>query len=253
LSDTAGQKSILALHRGSTTPLEQILFNKINLFSVVYQHPKVRAAEAMFHGILEYIRDNHLSIESRSLEFSSDFLWITDDRFFGAALSIPSDDPLHRMIHDILYRRHFVRALTISHDTVDIKKHSVAYQQILNLVHPKDKDCHDERRAVAREIWDKAGRPHTPHHIWLDLPPTPRKGEADNVYVCMPGRDLIPLSEIFPLDYWSEFYTTYKWRGHVFCPPDCQVEVHKAAVQVLEERFGIQFNKYAAELSHIDT
>jgi HD superfamily phosphohydrolase len=246
--DSARKTRILTLHQSSATPLEQILFNKINLFTVVYQHPKVRAAESMFQGVIEYIRANGARrMCGRKLESATDYLWMTDDRFFGEALRRRPDNPLHGMIHDILYRRLFVRALTISNDTV--QGPPSAYQQLRQL-NQSDASAYDERRQLAREIWEEADRPHSSHHIWLDLPADPPVREADKIFVRTASGGLTKLT--FPLNYWASLYATHKWHGHVFCPPDCQQDVYDASKVVLRRRFGIEFKKSAGESSHVE-
>ena len=67
----------------------------------------------------------------------------------------------------------------------------------------------------------------------------------------MPSGDLRKLSDLFSLSHWSEQYAEHRWRGHVFCPADCQKQVHDAAVQVIKSKYGLEFNEFAAQLSHI--
>lgn len=249
--ESGGKRArILTLHR-EATPLEQILFNKVNLFSVVYQHPKVRAAECMFRGVVEHVHENGLELAGRKLGLATDFLWVTDDRLFAAALELPARDPLHQMIHAMLYRRHFVRALTISKGTIDLEGNEAGYHELRKLNHRRDWTCHQERRRLARAIWEAAGRPHTPQHIWLDLPPDPPIGEADRTFVRMPSGELRKMTDFFPLQYWASLYVNHKWRGHVFCPADCQARVHEAAKSVFRDEFGLGFNALAKELSHV--
>lgn len=257
IEDTTSAK-ILTLSQNSATPLEQIIFNKINLFSVVYHHPKVRAGECMLKGLIEYVKENRESIAGKSLDKATDFLWLTDDVLFSEALKRNEKDPLHKMIHDIVYRRLFVRALTICTDTVEgmeEEKGNPDYWALREL-NEKTKECHEELRSVAEEIWRAAGKPHTKHHIWLDLPHDPPTSEADRVYVRYPvkeppGYSLRKLSELFPLNYWVLLYTQHKWRGHVFCPRDCQQKVYRAAKKVLGDKYHLRFKKSAGEISHV--
>ena len=240
--------NILTLHQSSVVTLEQILFNKINLFSVVYQHPKVRAAECMFQAVVGLIQENRGTMAGRSLQKATDFLWLTDSTFFAEALKLAKDHPLHRIIHDILYRRHLVRALTINKDTHEDDK--TAYRELRRLNHNSEEDvC--ERRQLAAEIWDKAGRPCENHELWVDLPPSPGLGGADHTYVRAPSKELRKLTSFFPINYWNESYMSYKWRGHVFCPDHCQQAVYVAAKEVLGEKFGLKFKKLAGALSHV--
>jgi len=241
-------KRILTLHQACAAPLEQILFSKLNLFSIVYQHPKVRAAECMFQGVIELIRNSNIEIDKKNLKKATDFLWITDDRFFAEALKRKKSDLLHQMIHNILYRRLLVRALTISMDTVT--KTGKRYHELRQL-NQKTKQVYDLRRALARKIWIKAGKPHSPYEIWVDLPPEPPIGSADQTYVRTPSGLPRKLSDLFPIHYWSLLYISHKWRGHVFCPHDCQQEIYEAAKKVLKSEYGLTFKKSAGELSHV--
>jgi HD superfamily phosphohydrolase len=231
-------------------PLEQILFNKVNLFTVVYQHPKVRAAECMFHAVIRKIQETDLALGPRKPRNATDFLWLTDNTFFAEALRYPSDREIHRMIHSILYRRHLVRALTISEELHE--SDPIAFFELRRLNHNSPEDV-TARSDLARAIWEKAGKPCEQHEVWLDLPPNPSLGAADNTFVRTPSRRLRKLTEFFPMNYWNESYMSYKWRGHVFCPRGSQQAIYAAAKNVFDERFGLRFKPLAGEISHVPT
>lgn len=117
IGETEGGVKVLTLHQASVAPLEQVLFSKVNLFAIVYQHPKVRAAERMFHSIIETAQKSPETIQftasGRQLDLNraTDYLWLTDEIFFAEALMRKRDDAIHKRLHDIRYRRLFVRAL----------------------------------------------------------------------------------------------------------------------------------------------
>lgn len=239
---------ILTLHQSSATPLEQIMFNKINLFTVVYQHPKVRAAECMFEGVLNYLEKTGEGIQGRKLEKASDYLWITDESFFSEALRRPEDDQVHRMIHQILYRRLLLRAITISADTVEAKDGNYFELRRLN---QRGSEARAERRELAKQIWEEAKKPCPLEHIWVDLPADPPTGGADQTYVRTSAGKLRRLSDLFPIHYWSNLYVSYKWRGHVFCPAECQQLIYKTTREVFKTRFNLDFKISAGEASHV--
>jgi len=247
--NSADQRTILTLHQASATPLEQILFSKINLFQVVSQPPKVRAAECMFQAAVDRVHEeDRYHIAGRKLQSASDFLWLTDSTFFAEALRRRPDDELHQMIHDILYRRHHVRALTITHDTHE--SDPAAYHELRRLNHNSEED-QQIRKQYAAEIWHEAGEPCEPYQVWLDLPPNPTLSGADDTYVRTSAGNLRKLTDLFPMHYWIEFYMDYKWRGHVFCPHHCQQGVYEAARRVFEAKLGLKFTKLAGESSHV--
>lgn len=248
-------EEVLTLHQASVSPLEQILFSKANLFSVVYQHPKVRAAEKMFQAVIESVQmseDQYFHISEKELKFrrATDFLWVTDEGFFSEALRRPAVDPLHKRIHDIRYRRFLVRALTISHDTIS-DKCEAEYLQLRKL-NQASEGAYKAKRALAQEIINaaKLNGKVSLSDVWVDIPKDPTFGEADRTIVRTSANSLRKVSEIFPIHYWSEFYQKYKWRGHVFCPSEYQQEIHEAALKVFAEK-GLQFKKSAGEVSHV--
>lgn len=247
-------RTILTLHQACVSPLEQILLAKMTLFAVVYQHPKVRAAECMFRSAMDMIRARSGEAGIPRLACASDFLWLTDGQFFGLADRLAKDDPLHGLLHDILYRRHLVRALTISQDTIENlatdPKQKIGYHELRQLNHVNEAD-HGERRTIAEAIWERAGKPCPLHMIHLDMPPDAGTGGADHTFVNTGGGNYRKLTELFPINYWLEMFSVHKWRGHVFCPQFCQAKVSGAAVAVLADLFGLKFNRLAMELSHV--
>ncbi len=248
-------EEVLTLHQASVAPLEQILFSKANLFSIVYQHPKVRAAEKMFHGVIESVQNNdgqHFQIGERKIKFkrATDFLWVTDEGFFSEALRRKADDPLHKKIHDIRYRRLLVRALTISHDTIS-PKCTGEYLQLRKL-NQSSPDTYKAKREIALSIIEAAGLKGKldPFDVWVDIPKDPKFGEADRTIVRTPSGKTRKASDFFPIHYWSELYQKYKWRGHVFCPAQHQQKIHDASVEVFKDS-GLCFQKLAGEVSHV--
>jgi len=258
-SDTGTQDKVLTLHQASVAPLEQILFSKINLFAVVYQHPKVRAAEKMFQAVIESAQEDptkyyfRASGKTLDLRRASDFLWMTDEVFFSEALRRKRDDPLHKRVHDIRYRRFLVRALTISNDTIDERSKSGFLQ--LRKLNQRGAVTYRAKRELAAEIVKAAGLSRTisSKDVWVDLPSDPQFGEADRTFVRTSSGNLRKVSEIFPIHYWTELYKAHKWRGHVFCLLEHQQRIHEAALEVFMKNFGLRFKLSAGEASHVPT
>lgn len=251
---------VLTLHQASVAPLEQILFSKISLFAVVYQHPKVRAAEKMFQAVIEWVRENEggksFNVAGRQLDLgcATDFLWLTDEAFFSEALRRPQYDQLHKRIHDIRYRRFLVRALTISNDTIPYECREDYLQ--LRKLNQSNNETYVAKRNIAKEIIKAANLEGKLDSldVWIDLPSDPSFGEADRTFVRTASHgELRKVSDLFPINYWSEMYRNYKWRGHVFCPVEYQQQIHEAALEVFKNQFDIKFKLSAGETSHVQT
>ena len=115
----------LVVLQGGVTALEQVFFAKMVLTATVYQHHKVRACDCMFAGIIEYMRENGITLGIRDKQLAfyspSDFLWLTDDEFLSYGFRT-DDNHLHELIHNLYFRRLLKRALIISSPTVNIEE-----------------------------------------------------------------------------------------------------------------------------------
>jgi HD superfamily phosphohydrolase len=228
----------------------------MNLFATVYQHPKVRAAEMMFQAVIEAAKNDPericFQVSGRALDLNraTDYLWLTDEVFFSEALRRNREDPLHRMLHDIRFRRFFVRALTISNDTVDPQCQE-AFLQLRKLNQP-GVWTHEAKRSLAKEILTASGLEDQIGigQIWVDLPGDPSFGEAERTLVRTETGALRKIGDLFAVHYWSELYRKHKWRGHVFCPLEYQQRVHEAALEVFKGH-GITFKRSAGETAHV--
>lgn len=267
-----GQKGrLLTLHQSSVAPLEQILFSKINLFAIVYQHPKVRAAENMFHAAMELIREqpsvfSPVDGEKLTFEFATDYLWLTDEIFYAGALSTKKNNKIHRIIHDIRYRRLFVRALTISNDTVVLdntdsktgdRRSDEAGDDQSNIGYARFKtmnqntiEKYQERRELAEEICKEAGIDNI-NNVWVDVPRDPKFSEANKTLVRTADDDYRPISKLFPIEYWVDLFKAHKWRAHIFCQRKDQKKVYKAAIKVLDKNYGMKLKKSAGSISRV--
>lgn len=254
------KERILTLHQASVAPLEQILFSKINLFSIVYQHPKVRAAEKMFQAVIEDIQngsnaENSFNSSGRvlTLKKAVDFLWLTDETFFSEALRRRQEDGLHKRIHAIQYRRLLVRALTISNDTIE-RECSAGYAQLRKL-NQRGPATYRARRelaeAIVKEACSKNRIQIDVKDVWVDIPGDPAYGEADRTFVKTAAGGMRKVSDLFPVHYWSDLFQKHKWRAHVFCPASVQQQVYEAALVVFRKQYKIRFKKSAGESAHV--
>lgn len=218
--------------------LEQIVFNKMLLFSTVYHHQKVKAFDCMFQSVFEYINQNNICLKYKdkelSFELPTDFLWFTDTEFMATGLHI--DDELHRLIHNVLYRRPLKRAVVINRKTVEDCDNlaDILYTTVNKAERKK------ELRELANNIWEDAGKPCSKHDVWIDMPKPPNFEEAISTHVrtdrTNPDTGLERLSEFFPINPWTEQYKAHKLKGHVFAPEDCVDKIAKSAKKIFEER-----------------
>lgn len=233
--------------------LEQIIFNKMLLYSLVYHHQKVKACDCMLKGVFECTRENGLGLTFRGVEKGfhepSDYLWFTDLDMLSEGQRTTNKE-LHHLLHNILYRRTLKRAAVISRKTIATGDALLLLSTGANWA-----EREEERRQIAREIWKRAGSPCSPHEVWVDMPSPPKFKEASSTYVRTAGsetdQNAEPLTEFFPVSQWTEQYNIHKLKGHVFSPDHCVEAIAKAARTVLADR-GLVLNDDAFRFCKLD-
>jgi len=112
--------------------IEQIIFNKMLLYSTIYHHHKVQAMDCMFKGVFEYIMENkiEINIQGTKKEINSpvDFLYLVDHDLFTLAKDV-DNDILKRLIKNIQKRNLLKRALVINQGSIKKKTEELSISQ----------------------------------------------------------------------------------------------------------------------------
>lgn len=229
--------------------VEQVLFNKMLLYTSVYHHHKVRTLECMLCSFFEAALDNNLEINGRPFDRVTDFLSVADPDILTLE---GKPEELKPFIERILNRALLKRALVISRNTVKepkgLRKDDpvMPYQDLLSLQE-------DPRRIrYLRElIVQEADTELTPYDVWIDLPKNPSFKEASHTLVKITDEKRRKLHRIIPMNRWLIGYEENKWKGHVFCPPFYQYrrKVNEAALKVFRRELNLEFNNFATELA----
>ena len=236
----------LKVKTGGIVTLEQILFNKIQSFSRIYHHHKVRSAECIIRGALEIIKDRNLQIAGRKLDKAVDFLNLSDRDI----LYLNDKEPeLREYLKRFSKRDLFKRALVISSDTVKWPK-GKGYNTLKEL----SEDRYQKTRQLRSLLVEALGNKLSIYEIWVDLPKSPHTMDsAQTIIQDGPNSASRKLSEHFPADQWLDTYQSGKWQGHVFCPSDPKIRhlVNEKAKEVFFDVYGIEFTNFATDWAKI--
>ena len=240
-----------------TTPLTQIMFNKMLLFTGIYHHHKVRAVDCMLWAIFELAAERESKVGGRKIKGTPDFLYLTDDAVLTPALT--NDPDIRSIIRAVRQRRLWKRALVIARRTVPPEMHENAGPTVKPLFPGFMKLAGNApqkirmRRSLAVEIWEEAKRPCEKHEVWLDVPTLPSMDESKQMWIKPPG-DALPetLGEFIPISQWVELYGSHKWQAHVFCPEGVRQTIAVAAERVLEKRFELTFLPTARQYAGVE-
>lgn len=210
----------LVLSRAGMTALEHIVQSKLQLAAAVYNHPKVRATDAMFQRFMRYMhsKSGQLGDSPFRLATPLDFLKYNDVDFLNENLH--QDAYLKRVVRMLKTRELPVRVIEISNFTMDKGLAEIAMNVLAGK--PKDKSATEE--ALAKLIYEKLtseglAKGYAVEDIIVDLPYLPSLNEASKTWLMLPGGEKVQANARFKTDDWLAAYNMNKWRGHVFCPP----------------------------------
>jgi HD superfamily phosphohydrolase len=244
------QSGLQTLVLSGPLPLERILFSKMLLYTTIYHHQKVKAADCMVEGLLEYVHETEgASILGYSFKDPIDFLRVSDTDLFSAHASSATDPFKKKTICNLISRNLLQRCLVLSRETVDNYGSEGYYH--LNKLSKSPKQLRELRQKIVDNL--PSGTNCNIHEVWLCLPEQPSLREASQTLALLAGeKEPVKLNDIFPLDGWLRAFSDNKWKGYVFAPAHAQSAVHKSAREVLES-LGLRLNAKSSAYAHVES
>jgi HD superfamily phosphohydrolase len=229
--------------------LEQILFNKVLLFSTIYHHHKVRALVCMIKGIFEILQEKEIQIDDHTFTNVTDFLTI-DDYYLLSRLKFIDTPDLVKRVKDIENRKLLKRALVISKQYVENPKD---YQILIK--HAEKPEALRELRELIVDEVSRKGEECSVYDVWIDLPEPVSLREPSQCFIKLRKGTYTTLNKVFPTEWWLRAYEEIKWRGHVFCPPRTQLRklISEASRKVFNRELGVSFTEDSVRFAKIPT
>lgn len=232
----------------SPLPLERLLFSKVLLYTTLYHHQKVLAADCMVSGMLEYIqRSDTPPFKGRKFTEVMDFLSFTDYEILRMNREPDKHDFVNSILRDLSCRNLWQRCLVISRETVDNYDSHAPY--LINRLSQSPTEMLKLREAIYQRLSGSCQL--SIHELWVAVPEQPSLREATQTLAVLPGeREPVKLNDIFPLDGWLRAFSDNKWKGYIFGPSKLQKEICRAATGVLED-YGLRLNKKSVAYARV--
>jgi HD superfamily phosphohydrolase len=226
----------LSVDMSGVTTLEQIIFNKMMLFSTIYHHQKIRSAECLVISIFQELGVNKIKINDIVLDSAAKFLFLTDDDIYSLAKQ--KMGLVSTFAKDLCLRVLPKRALVISPKTMD----SDNIDAIMGMCERPD-DIMLIREAIAEET-ENMGSPISVNAIWVDIPHTPnfKEGILWPIKSSSEPLGFLTLRQVFPVTDWVKAFSQNKWKGYIFTKPSAREVVCEAARRVLSNSYQISIN-----------
>lgn len=213
---------------GGVTVLEQVLFNKMLLFSSVYNHHKVRGSFLMIASLLQEMRNRKWTVNGIRLKSAVDFLRLDE---YGLLSPKQGRKELEARIKRLRERILLKRALVIAPQAL---QGYPSQQAFFELSRQRSK-----RSALELELAQKAGC----DTVFVDFPPIPRFDEIGEQSMIKLSEDTaVPLSKLYPAAGWTKGYSEYRRRDYVLASSGYEQTVAELALALFAER-GIKLKK----------
>jgi len=216
-------ESFICVDIGGATVLEQILFNKMLLFSSVYDHHKVRASFRMVASLLQEMRDQQWSVNDICLKSAVDFLRLDE---YGLLSPKHTSEELTVRVRNLRERILPRRALVITPQAlIGGGKSEEAFFELGQQP--------SKINAMEKELAQKAGC----DTVFIDFPPRPHVEKIGEQSMVRFSRDTAePLSKLYPASGWIRGYSQYRRRAYVLASPGHEQTVAELAFKWFGER-----------------
>jgi len=226
--NTNDVESFICVDIGGATVLEQILFNKMLLFSSVYNHHKVRGSFLMIASLLQDLRDQRWTVNGIHLKSAIDFLRLDE---YCVLNSRQVNKELTARVKKLRERILLKRALVIPPQAL---RGLVSQQMFFELEQQKSK-----KDAMELELAKKAGC----DTIFVDFPPRPHVERiGEHSMVKLSEDRAVPLSRLYPASGWIRGYSQYRRRDYVLASPGYEHKVADLAFKLFANK-GIKLKK----------
>lgn len=235
-SESSTSEKVLCVDISGATALEQLLFNKMLIYSSVYHHHKVRSGLCSFLALFEKIKNNSWTINGLSFSDPVDFLKVDDYDIFN---SLHNSEELSKEVRHLKLRSLLKRALVIGEPLMEDDISSISFSRY------KDKES---ALLSLRDAIAKAAKVST-NDIFIDFPDAAGLHRtAIEAMVRLSPDTAVPLLEIFPVQGWSTGYSQFRYRVYIFCPYGKEEAVARATYKVLKDE-NIRLKRTAFELA----
>jgi HD superfamily phosphohydrolase len=245
----------LCVSASGATVLEQILFAKMQLFSSIYHHHKVRVAHDAALRLIAYLSEAGMLIKGMPLTSPETFIALEDSDLLHGCFAAENDharsDALQKAValaSAIRNRTLPMRALVLTFPVwgQDSAMPEEDYRkEWANLLKSAD-----QPGKLATQIADRAGVDRD--QVWVDTPDTVNlQGTGQEGLIKFDENTALPIQQMFPIGGWLSAYQSYRMISYIFTWGD-RKKVGEVAREILEREYSIVINDVALKLARID-
>ncbi len=247
----------LRLPASALNVIEQIVICKMMLFSYLYHHTKVRATEGLFERMLERVQKAWMEEEKLSeLQVLCRYLELSDSSLRAHFLQSP-DSAVKRDAYRIVNRlvpREVVRINSSMATHGDRTPVNDLMADLQNR-HRRDELVQRIERLMGEALIREDGETFgwtvesalSTAGVWLDVPRAPKFADIDEVASGSEGDSSVGIRHVFPVDKWTQAYTSYSYNVRIFAFSEHVEPVRRVARLAIGEVTGVRSGEFYAK------
>jgi len=235
--------------------IEQIIICKLMLFSYIYHHQKVRAAEGLLQKILERLvkqwRDQANLDDDQIL---AKFLDFTDLALDGDLKKETINTEIEEYRYRIMYRLLPREVYSLGSPSASHAERKSLSDFLAAVIDP-DKKITTIRQleiAIGSELLRQSSNLATDPEealwkagVWVDAPKSPEFEDIEELIMHRPHSGVtIPLPRVFPIGEWLDAYKSFRYRVRIFCFSEYRELVQRAARRAMETELNLVSNEF---------
>lgn len=238
----------LRLPKLAMSTIEQMIICKLMLFSYIYHHPKVRAAEGLLVRLLKHKTAQWQRAGEADEQILRRFLSMSDSALDGNEFLL-SDDPLvkeysYRIQNRLLPRQVYrlSAAATTDHDgavlknfftQVEDKAQRVArIESLENAIGAELLQLDKRLDGSIQDALLKAG-------VWVDVPKVPKFEDITVIVGKSKNSTGVKIADVFPIGQWTEAYEAHRFYIRIFAFSEYLAVAQEASRKAIEKNLGI--------------
>lgn len=237
----------LKLPKRSMNTIEQVTICKLMLYSYIYHHPKVRAAEGFFERLLSRAVQNWKSSGKKDPEILALFMDFDDSALHGPQFLRSADSETSKLSYRLLTRLipRVVYEIVSSPAGLEAKLLGDFFSKLGD---PGTKPAIVEKveEVMGRELSKQRSELGSDPKMacmragaWFDVPSLPTFEGMDELIGETDGKNAVRIGDIFPINKWTEAYQAHRYAIRVYSFSEYCSDVAIAARKGLEEVTGI--------------
>ena len=248
----------LRLPAKAMNTIEQMVICKLMLFSYIYHHPKVRAAEGTLVRLLNYLVAKWRNAGESDGNILHRFLDMTDSTLQNEVF-LGSDDPhvrdtSYRLINRLLPREVYRLNGAVASDLEmailkdfltnlqDKSKGAEIVSQLEHKIGEEMRSLDPTLGATPQEVLQRTA-------VRVDVPKPPKFEDVDELLVGQAeGAPPVTLMQVFPIGQWTHAYTHFRYFVRIFAYSEYTDKVEVAARRAMKAIIKIESEVFYSKI-----